>query len=324
MHKPVRKAVFPVAGLGTRLLPATKSIPKEMLTIVDRPIIEIVFEEAREAGIEQFIFVTGRNKTALEDHFDSNAELEAALAKKGDMKRLEMLARILPKAGELIFTRQQKPLGLGHAVWCARHAVGDEPFAVLLPDVIMQSQPGCLTQMIDVYNERGGNVIATEEVPQADVSRYGVVGFSGRERNVMAIDRMVEKPKAEDAPSNHTISGRYILQPEIFGILESGKPGAGGEIQLTDAMVKLLAQQPFFGVAFDGATYDCGDRLGFLMANVARGLANEEIGFRFRSALMGLLAKPQTMPTENPPKHASDVIATKPATAKVEGRPARN
>jgi UTP--glucose-1-phosphate uridylyltransferase len=318
MHKPVKKAVFPVAGLGTRLLPATKSIPKEMLTIVDRPLIEVVFEEAREAGIEQFIFVTGRNKTALEDHFDTNAELEAALSKKGDVKRLEILARTQPKAGELIFTRQPKPLGLGHAIWCARHAVGDEPFAVLLPDVIMQSKPCCLAQMMAVYAERGGNVIATEEVPQADVSRYGVVGFEPRTRDVMSVTRMVEKPAQEAAPSNVTISGRYILQPEIFSLLEKAKPGTGGEIQLTDAMAQLLQSQPFWGFKFEGATYDCGDRLGFLLANVARGLDNEEIGFRFRNALMALLVKPHPIQPEAPLSHEPEIVQAKSAAISLQ------
>jgi UTP--glucose-1-phosphate uridylyltransferase len=323
MNKPVKKAVFPVAGLGTRLLPATKSIPKEMLTIVDRPLIEVVFEEAREAGIEQFIFVTGRNKTALEDHFDTNSELEAALTKKGDVKRLEVLARTQPKAGELIFTRQPKPLGLGHAIWCARHAVGNEPFAVLLPDVIMQSKPGCLAQMMSVYGERGGNIIATEEVPMADVSRYGVVAFEPSTRDVMSVTRMVEKPPADVAPSNVTISGRYILQPEIFKLLENGKPGAGGEIQLTDAMSKLLEFQPFWGFKFEGATYDCGDRLGFLLANVARGLENEEIGFRFRNALMNLLVKPQPIQPDEPISGEPSVVQPIPAIISPQ-RPARH
>jgi UTP--glucose-1-phosphate uridylyltransferase len=320
MHKPLRKAVFPVAGLGTRLLPATKSIPKEMLTIVDRPIIEIVFEEAREAGIEQFIFVTGRNKTALEDHFDVNGDLEQALGKKGDVARLALLEQALPKPGEMIVTRQQRPLGLGHAIWCARHAVGDEPFAVLLPDVIMQSKPSCLKQMTAVYAERGGNVIATEEVNPADVSRYGVLGFEPRSRDVMAITSMVEKPKPEEAPSNFTISGRYILQPEIFGFLDQAEPGAGGEIQLTDAMLKLLALQPFWGFRFEGATYDCGDRLGFLLANVARGLDNADIGFRFRSALMTLLSKPQPLEAEEPTNYSAEIIAAKPTASTAQRR----
>jgi UTP--glucose-1-phosphate uridylyltransferase len=290
MHRKIKKAVFPVAGLGTRFLPATKAIPKEMLTIVDRPVIQMAVDEAREAGIEHFVFVTGRNKNTIEDHFDKQYELESTLRKRGKSDALDQLEKDLPGAGQTSFTRQQEPLGLGHAVWCARDIIGDEPFALLLPDMIMKSKPGCLKQMMDVYeNQGGGNVIAVEDVPWTDVSRYGVVGFSQSPEGVMAIDQMIEKPKRENAPSNSIISGRYILQPEIFKKIAAAKPGAGGEIQLTDAMIALMAEQAFWGFKFEGETFDCGDKLGFLMANVAHGLDHPEIGAEFREALHKLI-----------------------------------
>ena len=289
MHRRVKKAVFPVAGLGTRFLPATKAIPKEMLTIVDRPVIQMAVDEAREAGIEHFVFVTGRNKNTIEDHFDRQYELESTLRKRGKSEALELLERDLPGAGQTSFTRQQEPLGLGHAVWCARDIIGDEPFALLLPDMIMQSKPGCLKQMMDVYEKQGGNVLAVEEVPWTDVSRYGVVGFGYGHGGVMAIDEMIEKPPRERAPSNSIISGRYILQPQIFEKIAAVKPGAGGEIQLTDAMIALMAEQAFWGFKFEGQTFDCGDKLGFLMANVAHGLVHSEIGPTFREALHKLM-----------------------------------
>jgi UTP--glucose-1-phosphate uridylyltransferase len=290
MPHPIRKAVFPVAGLGTRFLPATKAIPKEMLTIVDRPVIQMAVDEAREAGIDHFIFVTGRNKNTIEDHFDKQFELEATLRKRGKSDALDQLERDLPGAGQTSFTRQQEPLGLGHAVWCARDIVGDEPFALLLPDMLMKSKPGCLKQMMDIYEEQGGgNVVAVEEVPWADVSRYGVVGFSRNSNNVMAINEMVEKPTRDLAPSNSIISGRYILQPEIFKKISAVKPGAGGEIQLTDAMIALMADQSFWGFRFEGETFDCGDKLGFLMANITHGLEHPEIGTAFREALQMLM-----------------------------------
>ena len=293
MQRQIKKAVFPVAGLGTRFLPATKAIPKEMLTIVDRPAIQIAVDEAREAGIEHFIFVTGRNKGAIEDHFDVNHELEFALSNRGRTGELDRLRQALPGAGETSFTRQQQPLGLGHAVWCARHIVGDEPFALLLPDMIMQSEPGCLKQMLQVYADQGGgNVIALEEVPWRDVSRYGVVGFDTAANGAIAIRSMIEKPARADAPSNHIISGRYLLQPRIFDLIAALKPGAGGEIQLTDAMIALMAEQPFWGFKFEGATYDCGDKLGFLLANVAYGLARADIGPALRSAIEKMLPHP--------------------------------
>ena len=289
MIRPIRKAVFPVAGLGTRFLPATKAIPKEMLTVVDRPAIEIAVEEAREAGIQHFVFVTGRNKGAIEDHFDKQFELERTLEARGKTRELQMLDADLPHPGETSFTRQQQPLGLGHAVWCAREIVGNEPFALLLPDMLIQAKPGCLKQMMQVYEEKGGNVIAVEECDPEQVSRYGVVAPTDWFGDAFGIERMVEKPKPEDAPSNLIISGRYILQPEIFGKIAEQGPGAGGEIQVTDAMIALLAEQPFHGVKFTGRTFDCGDKLGFLAANVAYGLAHPEIGPAFRRTLKEII-----------------------------------
>jgi len=274
----VRKAVFPVAGLGTRFLPATKAMPKEMLTVVDRPLIQHVVDEAREAGIEHFIFVTGRNKVAIEDHFDKQPELEETLAARGKTAELEMLAAILPEAGQASFVRQQAPLGLGHAVWCARDIVGDEPFAVILPDVLVQAPgKGCLAQMLDVYNQRGGNILAVEPVPDDQTKNYGVVATGEADGNVFPVTGMVEKPAPGTAPSNLTILGRYILQPAIFGLLASQEKGAGGEIQLTDSMLALLKIEPFYAVEYEGRTFDCGTKTGFLAANVAYALERPEL-----------------------------------------------
>lgn len=275
--KRIRKAVFPVAGLGTRFLPATKALPKEMLTIVDRPVIQYVVEEAQEAGIEHFIFVTGRNKTAIEDHFDVAFELYETLSRRGKTDVLERLKSMQPKAGELSYTRQQEPLGLGHAVWCARELVGDEPFALLLPDMIMRSEPGCLKQMVEFYEETGGNVVSVEECDPSQTHKYGIVGRGGDVRDGFEIISMVEKPKPEDAPSNFFISGRYILQPEIFQLLENQEKGAGGEIQITDAMLRLLSQQPFYAHIFRGRTFDCGSPEGFIEANIAMAFEREEL-----------------------------------------------
>lgn len=290
MQRRIKKAVFPVAGLGTRFLPATKAVPKEMLTIVDRPVIQIVVDEAREAGIEHFVFVTGRNKGVIEDHFDKQYELEATLRQRNKTAELELLEKSLPRAGETSFTRQQEPLGLGHAVWCARDIVGDEPFALILPDMLIHAKPGCLRQMMDVYEAQGGgNVIAVEEVPWENVHRYGVVKpgtWSGR---AFTIDAMVEKPKREAAPSNLIISGRYILQPEIFAEIEKQEPGAGGEIQITDAMIRLSARQKFSGLKFTGKTYDCGDKVGFLTANVAYGLSRDDLSGAFKRELKSII-----------------------------------
>ena len=262
-----------------------------MLTVVDRPVIQLAVDEAREAGIEHFVFVTGRNKAVIEDHFDKAFELEATLAARGKTAELGALTQDRPKAGQASFTRQQEPLGLGHAVWCARQIVGQEPFALLLPDMAMHASPGCLKQMIDVYESHGGgNVIAVEEVPWDQVSRYGVVGAKDWAGDAFTVTGMVEKPKRrEDAPSNLIISGRYILQPEIFPEIEAQEPGAGGEIQITDAMIRLMARQPFHGLKYRGTTYDCGDKIGFLAANVAFALDRADVGPGFREALKKIL-----------------------------------
>jgi UTP--glucose-1-phosphate uridylyltransferase len=287
----VRKAVFPVAGLGTRFLPATKAMPKEMLTVVDRPLIQHVVDEARDAGIEHFIFVTGRNKSVIEDHFDRQLELEEVLAARGKTAELEALTADLPDAGSTSFTRQQEPLGLGHAVWCARELVGNEPFALLLPDVLVRTPgKGCLAQMLEVYADRGGNVLAVEPVPDDEVKNYGVVSLGGKsDGRVLPIDGMVEKPKPGTEPSNLTILGRYILQPEIFEVLATLEKGAGGEIQLTDAMLALLKGQPFYALRYDGRAFDCGSKLGFLTANVAYALGRPDIAKAFASEIKKLL-----------------------------------
>jgi UTP--glucose-1-phosphate uridylyltransferase len=285
-QKRIRKAVFPVAGLGTRFLPATKSVPKEMLTVVDRPVIQHVVDEAREAGIEHFVFVTGRNKAVIEDHFDIQFELERMLQERGKTKELTALQNDLPKAGETSFTRQQSPLGLGHAVWCAREIVGDEPFAVLLPDMLSR---GCMRQMLEAYDRHGGNIIAVEEVPDDQTHQYGIVGVGETFGQTFEINGMVEKPPRGTAPSNQIISGRYILQPEIFDVLSKQERGAGNEIQLTDAMKTLAQSQKFFGMKYQGKTHDTGSKLGFLMANVAYALEHPELGAAFRQELAGLL-----------------------------------
>jgi UTP--glucose-1-phosphate uridylyltransferase len=286
-RKPIRKAVFPVAGLGTRFLPATKAMPKEMLTVVDRPAIQHVVDEARSAGIEHFIFVTGRNKGVIEDHFDSQYELERTLAERGKNSELELLMRDLPGAGQTSFTRQQTPLGLGHAVWCARELVGSEPFALLLPDMLHHAEKPCLADMIEAYNQFGGNHVAVSPVPEDQTHLYGIVGVKDTKAKVSPITAMVEKPQRGTAPSNLHITGRYILQPEIFALLERQERGAGGEIQLTDAMIKLASEekQPFFAVRFDGHIYDCGSKIGFLMANVAYALARNDLGPSFKAEL---------------------------------------
>jgi UTP--glucose-1-phosphate uridylyltransferase len=289
--KPIRKAVFPVAGLGTRFLPATKAMPKEMLPVVDRPLIQHVVDEAREAGIEHFIFVTGRNKGVIEDHFDRQFELEHTLTERQRRGDLERLARDLPGPGTASFTRQQLPLGLGHAVWCARELVGNEPFALLLPDVLVQHSRGCLAQMIDAARElnANANIIAVEEVPAERVHMYGVVGVGERRGRLFALTQMVEKPARETAPSNLIITGRYILQPEIFRILAAEKRGAGNEIQLTDAMIELARTQPFYGLEFQGRSFDCGSKVGFLAANVAYALERSDIAAAVRAELERLL-----------------------------------
>jgi UTP--glucose-1-phosphate uridylyltransferase len=292
VNKPIRKAVFPVAGLGTRFLPATKAVPKEMLTVVDRPVLQHVVDEARAAGIEHLIFVTGRNKGVIEEHFDVQFELEATLRSRGKLKELEALASDLPAPGQTSFTRQQAPLGLGHAVWCARELVGDEPFALLLPDMLHHGRTPCLADMIAAYGKTGGNLIAVAPVPEDQTHQYGIVGVKDVKASVSAITQMVEKPKPGTAPSNLHITGRYILQPEIFALLEKQERGAGGEIQLTDSMISLMRdeKQPFHAVRFDGDIYDCGSKLGFLTANVALTLERPDLADDFRKELKRLLA----------------------------------
>jgi UTP--glucose-1-phosphate uridylyltransferase len=289
--KPIRKAVFPVAGLGTRFLPATKAMPKEMLPVVDRPLIQHVVDEARQAGIEHFIFVTGRNKAVIEDHFDQQFELEVTLKERGKNADLKLLSEDLPGPGTTSFTRQQSPLGLGHAVWCAREMIGNEPFALLLPDVLVQHQRGCLAQMIDAARDldERANIVAVEEVPADRVHMYGVVGVGKERGKAFSITQMVEKPKREEAPSNLIITGRYILQPEIFDLLATQERGAGGEIQLTDAMIALAKKQPFYGLKFDGRSFDCGSKIGFLTANVAYALERKDLAPAFRAELQTLL-----------------------------------
>jgi UTP--glucose-1-phosphate uridylyltransferase len=283
MQTPVRKAVFPVAGLGTRTLPATKAVPKEMLTVVDRPLIHYAIEEARAAGIEEFYFVTGRAKSAIEDHFDIAFELEATLRERGRGELLDELNQWLPAAGQFAFTRQQRPLGLGHAVWCARHLVGDEPFAVMLVDDLMVGDPPCLKQMVEAYERTGGNLVAVVEVPREQTRRYGVLDVVGDDGRLARARGVVEKPEPAAAPSTLTIIGRYIIQPEIFGHLGGLKPGSGNEIQLTDGLQQLIARgQPFHGLRPTARRYDCGDKLGYLEANVALGLAHPQLGPQFR------------------------------------------
>jgi UTP--glucose-1-phosphate uridylyltransferase len=286
--KRVRKAVFPVAGLGTRFLPATKAMPKEMLTVVDKPLIQYAVEEALEAGIEQIIFVTGRGKGALEDHFDISYELEDTMRARG--KSLTVLDGIRQKPGSPVYVRQQEPLGLGHAVWCARDIVGDEPFAVLLPDELMVGTPGFVAQMVEAYNEVGGNIVGALEVPDSETDKYGIISPGAVDGRLTEVKALVEKPEQGSAPSNLMIPGRYILQPEVLRILESQEKGAGGEIQLTDAMAQMIGQQPFHGFTFDGQRYDCGDKAGYIQANLALALAREDIGPAVRSFAQSLLS----------------------------------
>src|SRR5437868_4785480 len=275
MSNRIRKAVFPVAGLGTRLLPATKSIPKEMVTIVDRPLIQYAVDEAREAGIEQMIFVTGRGKSALVDYFDHAFELEAALLEKG--KSLDVLEPSRTEYGEIETVRQQRPLGLGHAVWCARRLVGDEPFAVLLPDDLMAGKPGALRQMVDAWERVGGNLVATEEVPAEKTKSYGIITPGSSVGDLTEVLGLVEKPDPSEAPSRLGVIGRYILQPDVMRVLDSGEKGAGGEIQLTDARAKLIGTQPFHALKVDAVRYDCGDPAGFVIANLAMALERDDV-----------------------------------------------
>ncbi|ALG59563.1 MULTISPECIES: UTP--glucose-1-phosphate uridylyltransferase GalU [Citromicrobium] len=289
-HKPIKKAVFPVAGLGTRFLPATKAIPKEMLAIVDRPLIQYAVDEAREAGIEQMIFVTGRGKTAIVEHFDIAFELEQTMEERG--KDLSILDSSRATPGDIITVRQQVPLGLGHAIWCARAIVGDDPFAIFLPDELMVGKAGgtgCMKQMVDAYEKVGGNLISVLEVPQENVSSYGVIDPGKEDGSLTEVKGLVEKPPVAEAPSNKIISGRYILQPEVMRVLETQGKGAGGEIQLTDAMARMIGNQPFHAVTFDGARYDCGSKTGFVEATLALALEREDMGDEVRAMAERLL-----------------------------------
>ncbi len=287
--KPVRKAVFPVAGMGTRFLPATKAVPKEMLPVVDKPVIQYAVEEAREAGIEQFVFITGRGKHVIEDHFDHAYELQALLEAREKTAELNSLIESLPQSGSVGFIRQQEPLGLGHAVWCARHFVGNEPFAVLLPDDLMVGKPGALSQMMLAYRRVGGGmIVAAEEKPMSEVKRYGVVDPGQVMGNVTEVKGMVEKPDPGKAPSNLCIIGRYILQPEIFTVLDRQERGAGNEIQLTDAMAQMIGRTPFHAVKTDCMRYDCGDKVGFLHANISVGLARPDIAPSIKKIIKGM------------------------------------
>lgn len=285
----VRKAVFPAAGLGTRFLPATKAMPKEMLTLLDRPLIEHVVDEAREAGIEHFIFVVSRGKTPLEDHFDKQVELLRTLEARGKVKEIQIVERSTISAGYAAYVRQPEPLGLGHAVWCARYAIGDEPFAVILPDEVVLSDKSCLAQAMEVYNQTGGNVITVDEVSPKETSKYGICAIDSDDGQKVKISGFVEKPQPEDAPSNISIHGRYIFQPRLFDFLEEKRLGAGGEIQLTDAMMRLVKEQDFYGVRVAGERYDCGSKLGFVLANVAFALRDQGIADNVRQSLAKML-----------------------------------
>ncbi len=289
MTKRVRKAVLPVAGLGTRVLPGAKTTPKNLLNIVDRPILSYVVEEARAAGIEHFVFIVGRGQGAIEDYFDSNPEIEGTLEAKGKLDILAEVRRDLPRPGQMSFIRQMAPLGLGHAVWCARDVIGDEPFAVMLPDMLMTAPRAALAQCVDAYETVGGNIVAVEPAPEGEAHKYGIVALDGQDGRLNRMTGMVEKPPSGTEPSNLFISGRYILQPEIFEILETQERGAGGEIQLTDAMVRLMKSQSFHALEYEGTTYDCGDKIGLLRANVAFALARPDLADAARAAILALL-----------------------------------
>jgi UTP--glucose-1-phosphate uridylyltransferase len=277
MMRKVRKAVIPVAGLGTRFLPATKAMPKEMLTIVDRPVVQYAVDEALEAGIEHIVFVTGRNKHVIEDYFDIQPELVDTLTRAGKLEQLVALSSLQPPPGTVSFTRQQAPHGLGHAVWCARDIIGNEPFALLLPDMVSFGDRGCLAGVMELYDQTGGNVLAVEQCDPVETSRYGIVGKGRSIGSGFAITEMVEKPAPAAAPSNYFINGRYVLQPEIFELLDTQERGAGDEIQLTDAMLRLSQDQAFFAHPFEGRMFDCGSKDGFIQANVAFALARDDI-----------------------------------------------
>ena len=285
MRKPVRKVVFPVAGLGTRFLPATKAIPKEMLPLVDRPLLQHAVEEARAAGIEDFVFVTGRSKRAIEDHFDADTELNRTLEERGKMDALEEVRHSEIAPGRCFYTRQQVPLGLGHAVWCARALIGNDPFAIVLPDDFVQGKTPCLKQMVEAYEEVGGNIVAVVDVPRERTSSYGILDVEKDDGRLATVRGLVEKPKPAEAPSTLSIIGRYILQPEIFDHLEKQQRGAGNEIQLTDAMAKLIGTQPFHGLRFEGTRFDCGDKVGFIEATLAHALKRPDMSDKVREML---------------------------------------
>ena len=289
MNKRVRKAVLPVAGMGTRVLPGAKTTPKNLLNVVDRPILSYVVEEARAAGIEHFVFIVGRGQGAIEDYFDSSPEIEDALAAKGKTEILADLRREQGKPGEMSFIRQMAPLGLGHAVWCAREVIGDEPFAVMLPDMLMAAERSALGQAVDAYEQVGGNIVVVEPAPEGETHKYGIVALDGREGRLNRMTGMVEKPPLGTEPSNLFISGRYILQPDIFNILETQDRGAGGEIQLTDGMARLMTGQDFHALEYEGVTYDCGDKIGLLRANVAFALRRPDLADEARAAIKALL-----------------------------------
>ena len=289
MTKRVRKAVLPVAGLGTRVLPVARATPKNLLNVFDRPILSYVVEEARAAGIEHFVFITSRGQGAIEDYFDGNPEIEGALEAKGKTDVLAEVRRDILPPGSMSFIRQMAPLGLGHAVWCARDIIGDEPFAVILPDMLMAAQTPALAQAVAAYEQVGGNIVVVEPVPDSETHKYGIVALDGREGRLNRMTAMVEKPKPGTAPSNLIISGRYILQPEIFPLLERQGKGAGGEIQLTDSMLELMKGQDFHALEYDGVTYDCGDKIGLLRANVAFALQRPDFADAARKAIGDLL-----------------------------------
>jgi UTP--glucose-1-phosphate uridylyltransferase len=293
-QKKIRKAIFPVGGLGTRFLPATKSMPKEMLPVVDKPLIHYAFEEAKDAGIEQFIFVTGRNKHAINDHFDHVYELQSVLSERNKQRELELTSNWLPEAGNAIFIRQQEPLGLGHAVWCARHLIGDEPFAVILADDMVHADKPCLKQMVEAYETTGNNIVAVMDVPRERTASYGIVDIdptTPADAKLVKARGLVEKPAPEKAPSTLSIIGRYILQPDIFSILDNQKPGAGGEIQITDAIASMIGNKDVYGYRFDGTRYDCGELVGFVAANVAYALGRGEIRSRVIDELQQVFAR---------------------------------
>lgn len=297
-HKKIRKVIFPVGGLGTRFLPATKSMPKEMLPVVDKPLIHYAFEEAKAAGIEEFIFVTGRNKGAIADHFDHSYELQDILNVKNKKRELELTSKWLPEAGSIVFTRQRQPLGLGHAVWCARHLIGDEPFAVILADDLVLSKRPCLKQMIEQYNDCGGNVLGVMDIPRADTASYGIVDIDTNttkaDAKLIKAKGLVEKPSPEKAPSTLSIIGRYILQPEVIKILSHQKAGAGGEIQLTDAIASMIGKSDVFGYRYDGVRYDCGGLVGFVAANVAFALERETLRDKVIEEIVGVFERAKT------------------------------